>query len=255
MLTEEIITEFILSFEGKRVTDLLSGKPTFANADYYFPDENILIELKALQKDLFAEEDLARNEKMIDTWLSEKKLAKADIIPVLIGLKELPEACYLDVFGAVRKTLQRIVGKAHKQLIETKKVLGNDQTKTMLIVCNDGNYFLSHDVLFSTLENLLSDRKEIHIDCLIYFTLNQLSKIEGSELEWIVWLPSYARESKEGLQQFVNELGAKYFTFCTTALGITDGEHRQYPDQEEGNKVLKQTSFIPKQSDTENQRD
>ena len=243
---EDFITEFVRSTNGQLVTECLSNTPDFENADYFYKTDNIVIELKCLEKDLFSDEDLERNERLIDKWLEEKLITKADIIAIFLRKKQIPEECLLEMFKLARRTFQKIIEKANKQLKETKVKVGNTDTKKVLLVCNDGNYLFPNDLLLSLICDIIATRKEIDIDCTIYFTVNQASFIPNSDLDWGLWAPAYGENASEHLHQFVNELGRKFNKFYNDTFGIEIAEHRECPDFEGGTNAISEMNFIPK---------
>lgn len=243
---EAFITDFICSIKGELVTDSFDDAPNFDNADYILKNENIIIELKCLEKDLFSDEDLERNERLIDKWLEEKLITKADIIAIFLGKKLIPEECLKGMFKLARRTFQKIIEKANKQLRETTIRIGNNDTQKVLMICNDGNYLFPHNFLFSLICNILSTRKELDIDCTIYFTVNQTTYIPNSELDWSLWIPAYGENAKEDLDIHVNKLGQQFNVFYNKYFEIDNTEYREYPDNEEGIKAIKEMQFIPK---------
>ena len=243
---EDFLTKFIRSVGGQRVDEVIANAQDFENADYFFPNENIVLELKTLEKDLFSDEDIERNERLIDKWFTDGILNKVDILPILLGRKKLPRACVDEIIKLCSRTFQKIIEKANKQLRETKNKLGNAETQRILMVCNDGNFFLNNQKLHALLCNILGRRKEIEIEGLVYFTVNQASVIPGSDLDWGIWVPAYGDTANDTLHLFVNDLGRKFHDFYCKELNITVTEHREYPGFEEGMKAVEETKYIPK---------
>jgi hypothetical protein len=243
---EDFVTHFVQSANGQRVTDFLSYAPDFENADFIFKAENVLIELKCLERDIFSDEDIDRNEALLDKWLSEGVLKKVDIIPILLRRKPIPDECLIEIIKLARKTFQRVIEKANKQLQSTKEKIGMLTTQKVLMVCNDGNYFFENAVLFALLCDIVATRKEIDLDCVVYFTVNQASHISNSELDWAIWAPAYGERAGEDLQTFINDLGAKFNIFYNTHFGIEVTAHREIPELAEGAKALHDMRYIPK---------
>jgi hypothetical protein len=243
---EGFITRFIQGASGQTVTDYLKYIPDFENADYFFQNENVLIELKCLEKDIFSDEDFERNERLVEKWFSENTLKKTDIIPIFLGRKPIPQECLLEILKLSRRTFQKIVEKANKQLRETKSKIGDIKIQKVLMICNDGNYFFDNATLFSLLCDIIGTRKEIEIDCLIYFTVNQSSQIPNSELDWAIWAPAYGENARENLELFINDLGRTFNDFYKKELKIEVSDHREYPNVKEGAESIKQMQYLPK---------
>jgi len=244
---EVFISKFIHSIDGKLVTEYINYTPDFENADYFLEEKNIVIELKCLEKDLFSEEDLERNERLIDKWLQEKIITKADIIAIFLRKKQIPEKCLQEMFQLARRTLQKIIEKANKQLRETKKKIGNNETQKILMVCNDGNYLFNHNIIFPLICDIIASRNDIDINSTIYFTVNQSSLLPNSNLDWSVWMTAYSDDSRESLYLDVNELGRKFNAFYNDTFNIQNKEYKEYPHTIEGIKAISELKFIPKE--------
>lgn len=245
---EQLITEFIRLAGGKTLIEYLGYEPDFLNADYFFQNENIIIELKCLEKNIFSEiDDKEKNEVLFNTWLNKGLIAKSDIIPIFLNRKDLPFECLNDVLESTRNSFQRILKKANKQLRTTKEKIGNIDTKKFLMICNDGNYFLSHDGILQMIYNILSVRSEMDINCVIYFTVNQAAFIPNSDLDWHLWVPAYDCDEEENdMAEFVNDLGRDFNNFILQRFKIKNSEHIEIPDTKSGINKIKEMQYIPK---------
>ncbi len=246
---ERVITDFVHSVGGKTVVEYLGHQPKFKNADYYFEAENIVAELKCLERDIFSDSDFERNERLVDKWLEQGILKKVDLIPIFMGKKGIPEECLVEIYKLTRETFQTILKKAHKQLAATKEAIGDDKTYKVLLLCNDGNYFLSADQIILLVHSMLYERKDImHIDCTIYFTVNQVTMFHPGDLDRHVWVPGYDDiDNSPGLQDFVNDLGRKWWKFLEVETGMPSDEYDEIEDVEKGREMLKSLGYVPKE--------
>jgi hypothetical protein len=244
---ESFFTEFVITQKGKRVTDLNCGEIKFENADYYFQEQDIFIELKNLEKDLFSDEDLERNERLVDKWIEEKLISKSDILAIFLRKKQIPEECLQQLFNLTRKTFQRIIEKANKQLKQSKEILGTPNSQKIVMICNDGNYLFPHHLLFSLFCSIIEDRKEIDIECSIYFTVNQTSRIPDSDLDWRLWMPAYSPLAAENMHLFVNDLGRAFNDFYNTKFDMQFVEKKEYEDFNLGMSEIEKMKFVPKE--------
>jgi hypothetical protein len=244
---EAFITEFVKSIGGKTVIETVDKQPDFNNADFIFEKENILIELKCLEKDLFSDKDFERNERLIDKWLSEGKLRKVDMIPMMLGKKQLPKECQMELLLLCRNTLQTIIKKGNRQLRETRKQIGNEKTEKVLFICNDGNYFLSDILAFDLINHIHALLPESEIDCFVLFTVNQTSRIPNSEIDWSCWMPAYGSKASDNLCSFINDFGKRFHEFYNFKFNITNSEHRVYNDPTTGYEAIREHKHIPKE--------
>lgn len=247
---EDFFSEYVEYFGGQVVskTDLnLVDRP---NADYLFKKENIVAELKCFQKDLFNnEEDIPRIFNFLNSWVEKKLIKQGDKIKIILGSKKLPQECYADLLNACTKTIDRAIHKANKQIQESKRTFSIPNAKGLLLLCNDGNYFVQNDVFIGLIANLMARKyMDSDIDGFVYFTLNQVAKMPNSKLDWHLWVPSYRNEKDNQLGNFVNELGYKFQNdYYTMKTGIKPSDKFISDDFEAGIDAVKSMKHIPKE--------
>ena len=93
---------------------------------------------------------------------------------------------------------------------------------------------------------ILSSRKELSINALIYCTINQSSYIPESEIDWQIWVPTYSEDARPGLENFVDNLYRKLAVYYYKNIGLENPEIIEYPDRKEGMQIVKKMRFIPK---------
>src|SRR5205823_926165 len=122
--SERLFDECVRKCGGVRVTDLLGAKPQFENADYYFERENIVSELKSLQKDFIsAPETEKRMHALLCEWVEAGKIPTA-FGEVTIRTDDLPKECAEELFNVFQIPLERVLRKAESQIVTTKRALG-----------------------------------------------------------------------------------------------------------------------------------
>lgn len=246
---EDFFNEYVEFFGGQVVSKNEENLADRPNADYLFKNENVVVELKCFQKDLFNnEEDIPRIFNFLDKWEENKLIEQGDKIKIILGSEQLPKKCYADLLNSCTKTIDRALHKANKQIQESKKTFSIPKAKGLVLLCNDGNYFVQNDMFLGLIANLMGRKyMESDIDGYVYFTLNQVSTIPNSELDWHLWVPSYRDESDEDLGSFVNELGFKFLNdFYTMKTGINLSEKLITDDIEKGVNAIKSMKHIPK---------
>ncbi|HAW57809.1 MAG TPA: hypothetical protein DCX03_02140 [Bacteroidales bacterium] len=247
---ESFFNEYVEYFGGQVISkreDNLDDRP---NADYLFKSEKVIAELKCFQKDLFNnEEDISRIMNFLDRWVERKLIKQADKLKIILGSKKLSIECYYDLLSACTKTIDRALHKANKQIQESKRTFSLPDAKGLVLLCNDGNYFVQNDIFLGLIANLMSKKYiESDIDGFVYFTINQVSTIPNSGLDWQLWVPSYRNENDSDLSQFVNDLGHKFLNeFYTLKTGIESSEKFIIDDTEVGYNAIKSMKYIPKE--------
>jgi hypothetical protein len=246
---EDFFSEYVEYFGGRVVSKDEQNLVDRPNADYLFKNENVVAELKCFQKDLFNnEEDIPRIFNFLNKWEEKKLIEQGDKIKIILGSKKVPKECYSDLLNACTKTIDRALHKANKQIQESKRTFSIPDAKGLVLLCNDGNYFVQNDVFLGLIANLMSRKyMKSDIDGFVYFTLNQVSMIPNSELDWNLWVPSYRVENDNDFGDFVNQLGFKFQNdFYTLKTGNKPSDKLVDDDYEKGMNTIKSMKYIPK---------
>jgi hypothetical protein len=246
---EETLNKFVKFLGGNLVSNLLSEKITTLNADYYFETPEIIAELKCFKKDLFAnEDDAVRLIQLMEVWKKKDYIKDGDEIKLAFGIKPLPKECLDDLLKAAAKTIERALHKAIKQIKETRILLNKPKAKGLILLVNDGNYFLSNSQFIGLTASIISRKySKEPFDAFIYITLNQVAYLPDSELDRQVWVPCYMNEDTRILGDFINEIGSRFFKeFLPSVTGIKPTEHIKIEDFEESMEVLKKLKYLPK---------
>lgn len=246
MELEPLFNGFVVEYGGDLVSNLIPRDNVSLNADYVFKKHEVIAELKCFEKDLFNDKDEgARIETLVNKWIENGWLNDENIKDVLVT--GLPKECRTDMIKAARKTIDRIIHHANKQIIATKSLLNIPNAKGLLLLCNDGNYFLSPLQFVALICDVMQKKyMESDIDGFVYFTVNQISRSPDDEIDHRIWYPVYRKE-EDPLGDFVNELGSSFNDiYYPKVTGIPD-VHRFVTDNvEEGNNQIKKMFYLPK---------
>lgn len=216
--TEETFDRFVKSFEGQKISDLLSGNPSFQNADYLFPNENVIAELKTLQTDFGTTDSFrAKHIELVKKYLSESRMT----LSAIFHSAEQPKEYIGDLLRLFRPALSRILKKANKQLKDTKRELKLPNTPGILLLINDDFLSLEPRFITSIICEILSHSYS-SIDAFVYLTLNHYVDIPGNNDANLLWIPVYSKRSPDSLRGFVNKLGSQWFQFLETETGEFD---------------------------------
>ena len=239
---EESFDKFVYQLGGKRVSDLLVDSANFQkNADYWFFTPRVILELKCFEKDLFnSEEDAERLVKLQNKWEKQGLTTGSDFIQFLFNVKPLPPECYRDMVSACRRTIESAIRKAKTQLIESRKISGLENAETLILLANDGNYFLQHPQMFSLICNLMATNfADAPISGIVYFTANMPASIRDEDREMLCWFPAYSDTANEDLAHFVNYLGEQWWSFYQSLV-----EQEFHPAIQLGSNFDKEISFL-----------
>lgn len=234
--------EFVRSAGGQVVDDLLSGQRDFENADFLFPSEQVVAELKEIQTE-FERAPAFRTgyEALLKRLMEENPLWR----PVLLGGSgEYPKWFVIEFIRLFRPPISRVLKKANRQIRETKQHFKLNAPKGILIFVNDGFIALEPHYVRELACNLLVDSySEIH--CFLYLTVNRYVEIEGSDVPRLLWMPTYGDRASDELVSFVDDLGRKWFDLLEKKIGTFTIPREERAQSLEGPPLLSRAIRLP----------
>lgn len=218
---EETFNAFVERVGGQRI-DTLHSNLDFPNADFIFPGDKVIIELKTLETEVQNTDQF--REKMLIVNL--KLRARYKKTP--LSLDPEVSAHYLTAFIELfRAPLARIIKKANSQIKSTKQNLDYTDHQGILLLINDGLRELPPRLMLATLGRILNGSSS-SIRAMIYLT-NHYLVIPGDEYGRVLWAPLYADAEGDGLVDFVNRLGEQWFDYCEN-LGEPSDDRQAGPN-------------------------
>lgn len=158
---------------GVVLADELPDNPTFPNADYWFPKDNVVAELKCLSEDPIDEDFKKRNSRLYTSWVAKGWVPALPAGRTTINSRDLPIQCYRELTEPIKKAFAAsTIKKAGKQLKETKKYLNAPHAKGLLILVNDGNTLFTPEMTAHLLARILKGGHS-SINSVIYFSVNE----------------------------------------------------------------------------------
>jgi len=205
---EPAFAAFVPTFRGGQlIRDLMhsSGKMPL-NADYLFAGDNVIAELKCLEK----------NPMEASDW--PPRLAKAfnatghsfSDLGYLVRGQPMPENVRVKLFNWLRDAIRSVVKKGNRQIRATKRELCKVDAKGILLIANDRNYGFGPEAMMSVISDAAAQLNDSHLDAVVYFTPNVFHRVSNSDVAWIIWEPRYRDVTDVPLSQFVNDLGRKW---------------------------------------------
>ncbi len=201
---------FVPTFNnGCKIQNLLGDHSSLnLNADYFFPEDNFIVELKCMENDIIDNKDL--RDRVIRCYLhygyseydAEGYLYRNDIMPTKVKER---------FFSTAIKSMICQVKKANQQIAKTKQTLKLPNAHGMLLYANNKNYSLVPEAALVIIDKVLRDLRPRHIDCYVYFTPN-ISHNNSSGFRVKYWIPTYAPDKKY-LGDFVDRLGKKWIEY------------------------------------------
>ncbi len=213
---ESVWQDFVRLQKGQVLSDDFGTSVDFANADFWFEKDDVIIELKEIQTE-FLDKNKEKIQDLINKYVKESDLSLKDIF-----VSNFPDSFWKDYVRLVRPAISRILRKANKQIKETRKYLKNPKARGLVVLVNDGFTSFSVQTVFGLVCNILLNSYS-SIDGFILLTVNSYVAIEDSNIPCQVWIPSYSpRVEYTSLPDFVNELGREWRKFLDTLVGPSD---------------------------------
>ena len=180
---------------GASVSDDLKSPNKPSNADYWFSADNVVVELKCMSDDYFADGTFMDwLSRAYQGWVVRGLAPRFYTRTAKINLANLPPQCYREVLGFVKKRVERSFKSASKQIQATKIAQGMENATGLLLLVNDGNYGVVPAMLESIAARSLS--KFSGINTVIYFSINMPMNsplVDMDVLPWCVWSKSSIR--------------------------------------------------------------
>lgn len=217
--------EFVRLQKGKVLSDDFGTSVEFANADFWFDKDQVVIELKEIQTEfLDKKKDEAMN--LIEKYIKDSNLSSSELFQ---GEFKFSDDFYRKYIRLVRPAITRILKKANKQIKETKQYLGKPNARGVAVVVNDGFTGISARLTFTLICNILVNSYK-SIDGFVLMTVNSYVAIESSNTPALFWIPSYSPGFEHtSLPDFINDLGREWRKFTQTKTG-TYGFSRESDD-------------------------
>lgn len=251
---EEYFSEFVDFYGGKIIEEMDVDLTDVLNADYYFDTPESIAELKCFKKDVFSgEEDFPKIQRLLTKWRNKKIISEAQFRNFIFKGTQLPKKCINEINQIASKTIERAIHKANKQIQSSKETFDIQDSKGILFLVNDGNYFFENADFLAIISSILTRKfPNPSFDVIIYLTVNQASKIPESNLDYTVWIPIYTRINKNGdtvedieLFNLVDDLGRKFIDFFEFKSGIVIKDRKELNSEEEIYEI-KEHKYIPK---------
>ncbi|MDO9115056.1 MAG: hypothetical protein Q7U63_14850 [Polaromonas sp.] len=184
---EAEFTAFIRAFGGTVVSDLVGASPEFPNADYYFPEECVVAELKCLEDNKREDPNLQQKvQSLFDRWIAEGTIPVIYGDQVTVQSKSLPEACQYELYDVYKPAIQRRIVKANKQIKATATRLRVEPYLGLLLLANDGNYAMEAAAILHQVRRILGTKFQ-HINTVVYFTVNMDASSPWTKKSSLVW--------------------------------------------------------------------
>lgn len=206
---EAEFTKFVSTFRGGQIVrDLIPDQPDMVlNADFYFPDDRVVVELKCMEtdsRDAYPER-VAKAFKHFGHTGSE-------LMGFLFRGEPMPERVAARLRQQIANPVRQAMRKANKQIAATKHHLKIPDAFGLAVFANDNNFGLTPADALAILSDAALGLSECNVDGFVYMTPNVYHHT-GDDIARSVWVPLYA-EGKEALGDFVNPFGTAWINYA-----------------------------------------
>lgn len=171
---------------GEVLDESLPDKRDFENADYVFRNDGVVAELKRFEHDgiydeSFIDKASALYAKYSAMW---QRQGRRDV-PMVIGSRALiqvndfPREFQIEFLGLVKDLMQNHLRKANRQIRETKKVLGMQEARGLLLFCVDSSSGLTLELLLNVFDHSFRGDHFTSINGLAFFSANYAIALPG----------------------------------------------------------------------------
>jgi hypothetical protein len=192
---------------------------TGQRADYWFPQHNVIGELKCLATNYFDDVSfLDWLRTRYDTWVRD---GTAPLVygRATINLAELPTACSDEVTSYLRNRLDRTIKEANTQIKASSLALKIPNALGLVVLVNDGNSALPPGMIANILRRSIP-AKFSAINGVVYFSANLWSDLPGVNKDLLVWCSWGFRSVRPTVpQDLISQLSDTWIAHHSKLLG------------------------------------
>lgn len=216
---EPEMNRFVRSFGGQVVADLVGPSPDFLNADYFFPEENVIAELKCVTEDKSDDENLREKlQQIFDRCLDEGVLPDPGPGLHVFETKNAPVAVQREIYALFGKSVKRRLAKANNQIKRTREKFNRPDARGLVLLANDGNFHLEPAQWAHAVQVALG-RDFSAINSIVLFTVNQLAATPKLGQHTNLWIVASRTSHPEVSEVFLHRFGEGWAQHFAKIIG------------------------------------
>jgi len=228
---ESIFHEFVTDFGGR----VLPEAPDGHTADYFFPEQNIIAELKSLSVD----QTFTIEKKLIpevERWEREHGQRLPGVVEgdkYFVAFVDMPRGIQDFWLKLLKASVENLIRDANKQIRDTKRRMKVPCAKGLLIIANEQNVYHNDPRSYSLLIGEIL-RKRIsdgslrysQINAAVYFSVNKVrSRNEGMYFWAPLQMKQTPNEDVTPMAEFQRELQQGWYRYIERKWQVIVRQH------------------------------
>lgn len=178
------------------------------NADFYFPADNVIAELKSLEIDTFGIEAISSRVMPAFKWLG---YSLVDFANWAMRKTDMPDDVSRRVYAGNVRSIIECTKTAGKQIADTRRLIGKEDAAGVILIANDASVSASPMQILNAVLRGFEQSRDADRNAAVYFTPNVYHEL-GEDVPMEIWVP-VANNGGELLQTFIDDLGKAWFDF------------------------------------------
>lgn len=174
---------------GQRVTTVLGKKPGHKNADFFFPSESVISELKCLDDDKIVDERII--EKASQLYAAELLSGQAPVVAfgtVRMTTENFSDEYKQKIGNLYRVPIERLVRDANQQIEETGQALKITRPLGLFLLANNNHTALDPQHAWYIVNQILMQDKYQSINTAVVFSGNLAAVLPNSPNRVDYWI-------------------------------------------------------------------
>jgi hypothetical protein len=209
----------VASIGGLVLSKVPKGTFSGKNADFLFPGDKVIAELKCLVNDRISDtKALELASQHYAEALRRKEAAKIAFGTVYMTTDGFTDDFRKKIMSIYAVPILRAIREADKQIRATKVELQLADHLGMLLIANDGNMAVDPSHMVEILSDAFSDPQRFpHINYVVFFTANLSAELDGYLA--YVWVPAGRIGHPEVESEFERRLRTAWLSHHADLMG------------------------------------
>jgi hypothetical protein len=221
MNIEDELAIAIEGIGGQRVTDLTGKKPPFENADFIFPEDAVIGELKCLEDDHIIKDGIV--DKASSLYLQELSAGRTN--GIVFGEVAMTTAGFSDEFrdkieGLYRVPIERLFIKIDRQICATAEALSVANPIGLALIANNNHSALDPEHGRSLIQKILARDRYPAINAAVLFSGNLGASLQNDMRRLDYWIEIRRDAQPPPSNSFLSSLRQAWLAHVSARIGM-----------------------------------